>query len=377
MLPADVDRKRDLGDLKPDLGRTQARFSLGWAHLNQRSKPMTHLIPTFTAITLSTTAAVADVAGYTPLVFDAPHHGRDVLGAVWFPAKDDGRSFTFAENGVFFGVDVFEEASVSDGSFPVVLLSHGMGGNIRSLAWLASALAERGAIVVSVNHPNSTWGDFDLKAGMAHGTRAKDLSVALDVLVRDPELSHHLDLSRVMAAGFSYGGWTALSLGGVTGNHAGYIAHCAEHGAASSHCNDLMSAEIQLADADPEIWNASYADPRVTHVAAIDPGLTWGLGADAVDGVVSNITLIGLGDAADRMRATDYEASGFAARLPDATAITLAPAMHFSALPLCKPMGAAILAEEGDDPVCTDPDGTDRAAIHAAIIAQLAGDLGL
>ncbi len=339
---------------------------------------MTHdPIITLTALSLAASTAHADLAGYTPLVFDAPHHGRDVLGALWYPAQDDGRTFTFAENGVFHGVEVTEEASVQDGTFPVVLLSHGMGGNIRSLAWLASSLAERGAIVVSVNHPNSTWGDFDLKAGMEHGTRAQDLSVALDVLATDRQFGDHLDLSRVMAAGFSYGGWTALSLGGVTGDHAGYIAHCAEHGEASPHCDELMSAEIQLADADPELWNASYADPRVTHVAAIDPGLTWGLGADAVDGVVSNITLIGLGDAADRMRATDYEASGFAARLPDATAITLAPAMHFSALPLCKPMGAAILAEEGDDPVCTDPEGTDRAAIHAAIIAQLAGDLGL
>ncbi len=338
---------------------------------------MKHLMTSFTALTLSATAAAADVAGYTPLVFDAPHHGRDVLGAVWYPAQDDGRRFTFAENGVFHGVEVFEEASVSEGTFPVVLLSHGMGGNIRSLAWLSAALAERGAVVVSVNHPNSTWGDFDLKAGMVHGTRAKDLSIALDVLATDPQFGDHLDLSRVMAAGFSYGGWTALSLGGVIGDHAGYIAHCAEHGAASSHCDDLMSAEIQVGDADPEVWNASYADGRVTHVVAIDPGLTWGLGADAVEGVISDITLIGLGDAADRMLATDYDASGFAALLPDATAMTLAPAMHFSALPLCKPMGAAILAEEGDDPVCTDPEGTDRAAIHAAIIAQLAGDLGL
>lgn len=338
---------------------------------------MTHSMITFTALTLAASTAQADIAGYTPLVFDAPHHGRDVLGAVWYPAQDDGRTFNFAENGVFHGVEVTEEASVQDGTFPVVLLSHGMGGNIRSLAWLASALAERGAIVVSVNHPNSTWGDFDLKAGMAHGTRAQDLSVALDALTADPLFADHLDTSRVMAAGFSYGGWTALSLGGVMGDHAGYVAHCADHGAASSHCDGLMSAEIQLAEADPEVWNASYADPRVTHVVAIEPGLTWGLGADEVSGLVPDVTLISLGDGDDRMLATDYDASGFASLIPEVTNLPITPAFHFSALPLCKPMGAAILQEEGDDPVCTDPGGADRAAIHQAIVDQMAADLGL
>ncbi|MEL6641496.1 MAG: hypothetical protein AAFP98_09325 [Pseudomonadota bacterium] len=332
---------------------------------------------TVTALTLSATAATADVAGYTPLVFEAPHHGREVLGAIWYPAQDDGRAFTFAENGVFFGVEVVEEASLQDGTFPIVLLSHGMGGNIRSFAWLGSALAKRWAIVVSVNHPNSTWGDFDLKAGMNHGTRTKDLSVALDVLNADPLFQEHLDTERVMAAGFSYGGWTALSLGGVTGNHAGYVAHCTEHGDASSHCSDLMSAEIQLGDADPDVWNASYADARVTHVVAVDPGLTWGLNAADVAGLVPNVSLVGLGEYEHRLLATDFDASGFANLLPNATHMAIAPAFHFSALPLCKPMGAAILAEEGDDPVCTDPAGTDRAKVHQAIVRTIAAELGL
>ena len=51
--------------------------------------------------------------------------------------------------------------------------------------------------------------------------------------------------------------------------------------------------------------------------------------------------------------------------------------MHFTALPLCKPAAEEILKEEGDDPVCTDPKGTDRAAVHATIINEIAGELGL
>lgn len=324
---------------------------------------------------LTATAATAEVAGYAPLTLDAPHHGRDMLGAVWFPSQGDGRQFTFAENGVFHGVTVTEEASVAEGEFPVVLLSHGMGGNIRSLAWLASGLAEAGAVVVSVNHPNSTWGDFDLAAGLQHWTRVQDLSVALDALESDPHFAGKLDMERVMAAGFSYGGWTALSMGGLRGDLDGYVDHCASYGEASSHCDDLMGAEIRLQDVPADAWNASYADPRVTHVMAIEPGFTWGV-TDTV-GLLSDVSLIGLGDGDDRMLATDFDMSGFAVLVPAADVTRIVPAMHFTALPLCKPMGAAILLEEGDDPVCTDPEGADREAIHAEILATMVADLGL
>ena len=46
-------------------------------------------------------------------------------------------------------------------------------------------------------------------------------------------------------------------------------------------------------------------------------------------------------------------------------------------LPLCKPAGAAILAEEKDHPVCTDPAGADRAAIHRQVLADASAFFGL
>lgn len=321
--------------------------------------------------------ATSEMPGYTPLTFNAPHHGRDVLGAIYYPAAEGGRAFTMAENGVFIGVEVVEEAPIRAGDHPVILLSHGMGGNIRSLTWMAAELADRGAIVIAVNHPNSTWGDFDIVKGMDHWTRAQDLSVALDAALATPLLQDHVDMSRVMAAGFSYGGWTALSLGGMTGNHAGYLNHCEIYGDASSHCSDLLEAGAGLASVSADDWNASYADPRVTHVFAMEPGLTWGLEASGTADLVDNVTMISLGSGDDRLIATDYDTSGLAAMLPDANIENISPAFHFTALPLCKPMGAAILVEENDDPVCTDPVGADRAAIHSLIINRVAHDLGL
>ncbi|MDO5612910.1 MAG: hypothetical protein Q4G14_06660 [Paracoccus sp. (in: a-proteobacteria)] len=64
-------------------------------------------------------------------------------------------------------------------------------------------------------------------------------------------------------------------------------------------------------------------------------------------------------------------------RIPGATYSIFAPASHFSFLALCKPGGAEMLAEEGDDPICTDPPGTDRLRLHHVLIADIAGALGL
>ena len=110
-----------------------------------------------------------------------------------------------------------------------------------------------------------------------------------------------------------------------------------------------------------------------------DPALHHGLDASNVQNLVDNVLLIGLGTGADRYLPTDFSpsGSGFSALLPRATKLVIAPAHHFTAFQTCKPMGAAILREEGDDPVCDDPKGTDRSAVHHRIVSRIAERLGL
>lgn len=329
------------------------------------------------ALILSATAALADPAGVQELNIDAPHHNRPLTGAIYYPTNGGGTVDTYAESPVFAGVSVLKNVDMASGQHPLVLLSHGMGGHIRSLAWLSTGLAEKGAIVVAVNHPNSTWGDFDLAQGLKHWTRTQDLKLALDTLLADPELSALIDPERIMAAGFSYGGWTALSLGGLRGNHAAYVSHCAKYGSKSSHCGDLMRGEVGLKDVSEAAWNADYSDPRITSVFAIDPGLIWGMKDTETAGLVGDLSLLSLGEGESRLLATNFDLAGLPKVMPQADVISIVPATHFSMLPVCTPQGEAILKEEGEDPVCTDPAGTDRAAVHDTVISAVASKLGL
>lgn len=167
-------------------------------------------------------------------------------------------------------------------------------------------------------------------------------------------------------------------MGGVIGSLAGMVA-CQHYGARLNACYVLMSDDVNMPDIEPELWNRSYKDARITHVAAIEPGFIWGLQSANVAGLVSDtITMmIGFGAGEDRLLATDFDASSLANLLPTAKIERFAPAFHFTAIPLCKPEGAEILHEDNDDPVCTDPAGTDRAVIHATIVNLIAGQLGL
>jgi predicted dienelactone hydrolase len=345
----------------------------------QRMKP--HLIAL--ALTLSAFAVAAeerpgeegqgkDRPGFATFQIRETSVAQPMQAAVWYPGSG-GKPFEIG-NAVFEGVPVQQDAQAQPGKHPVVLLSHGLGGNYRSLAWLGAGLARHGAIVIAVSHPNSSTGDVQMTKAFDHWTRGQDLSKALEVIEADPRFAGVVNPDRIYAAGFSFGGWTALSMAGVRGNIGGFADYCAARGKDSTHCHDIAKWGVNLRGLDAAAWNASYKDARIKAVAAIDPAFTFGIDAKGVSDVTSKVLMIGLGTGADRLAATDFSENGsdFGNIFATAQKLLLAPAYHFTALLTCRPEGAAILAAENDDPVCTDPVGADRKAVHEAIIAAMA-----
>jgi predicted dienelactone hydrolase len=339
---------------------------------------MKHFL-TCLSLVFATQAMADNGPGLIERNIEAPHHGRQMQMAIWYPAEG-GAVERFAENPVFLGGDIRRDVQPASGKHPVVLLSHGMGGTYLSLNWLASGLAEKGAIVVSVNHPNGWFKDRQVDKMFNHWTRAQDLKVALDAVLTDAAFAPTIDPERIYATGFSFGGWTALSLGGATASPTGSLAYCKAAGERSHNCMDLQHFGLSKANTRNEKWTASYKDSRVKAVVAIDPGLTWEMRPENVHDLDQNTLLvIGLGTGKDQHYATDTSALGsnFDALVPQSKKVVLAPATHFTAMPLCTDKGAAILAEEKDDPVCSDPVGTDRKATHDKIIELVAAQFGL
>jgi predicted dienelactone hydrolase len=328
-----------------------------------------------TALTAATQPLPAASAppGFRPWQGPPTANARPLEGALWYPPSGGGPTKLLFDSPIFQGMPVQQAAPVRPGRWPLVLLSHGVGGHWRSISWLGVGLAQQGAMVVAVNHPGSTYGDYNMRRSTDHGTRVNDLSTALDALLADPAVGPHIDRDRIYAAGFSLGGWTALSIGGLRGDLSAYTRYCAESG--HRHCRDIaQQGGVDLTTLDAERWNRSYRDPRVKAVAAIDPALHHGLTVAQASDMVKPVLLIGLGQGADRLPDTDFSPPGSALTqiLPGVRVEVMAPAFHFSALAVCKPEAPKLLAEDGDDPVCTDPPGTNRPALHEQIVHSMA-----
>lgn len=111
-------------------------------------------------------------------------------------------------------------------TWPLVVFSHGLGGSRTGYSYLARHFASHGIASLHLQHVGSdrnVWGGnvFGMVERIASAlqtsesiARVQDLSFALDMLFSS-DRAKHIDKSRVMAAGHSYGANTALLAAGA------------------------------------------------------------------------------------------------------------------------------------------------------------------
>lgn len=122
---------------------------------------------------------------------------------------------------------------------PVVLFSHGLGGNREGSAYLGKHWAARGYVAVFLQHPgsdDSVWKDVPLAQRMAalkeaasianYLLRIQDVTAVLDQLEKwnaeaKHELAGKLDLKKVGMSGHSFGAGTTQGLSGQAGKGIG------------------------------------------------------------------------------------------------------------------------------------------------------------
>ena len=344
---------------------------------SRRTKLMKPLALLTSAIVMAATAVHAEPqAGYDRFDITVPQRSAPVSASVWYPAGRETYRGLVGDNAVFHGTSAYIGAAMAAGKHPLVVMSHGSGGNMDNIGWLSSKLALKGAIVVAVNHPGSTSGDSSPRRSLRLRERAGDLKALLDHVLTDPELASRIDPARITSLGFSLGGATALNLAGAVTDGALYKPYCDRFPDAAD-CVFFTKGGIDFARM-PAAFSGDMRDPRIRAAVAIDPGFTYAMTKQSLKAINMPVMLINLGGD-DLWKAIDVSANGSAITdaLPQVEYARLAPAHHFTFLALCKPQGAALLAEERDDPVCDDPAGTDRARIHEEITARIALFLGL
>lgn len=98
---------------------------------------------------------------------------------------------------------------------PLVVMSHGTGGNRLSQSWLAKRLAKDGYFVVALDHFGNTFDNPIPKYFVRFWERPLDVKFVLDNMLNEEEFIPHINFEQAYMIGFSLGGYTTLALAGV------------------------------------------------------------------------------------------------------------------------------------------------------------------
>ena len=159
---------------------------------------------------------------------------------------------------------------------PVVVISHGLGSDRSTYAYLARQLASYGFAVAVPEHAGSNARQLQalidgtasqVTAPSEFVDRPLDIKYLLDELTRQnqsPELQGRLDLDRIGVVGQSFGGYTALALAGAQINFQQLATDC---GMPSYNLSLLLQCRAQ----ELPLPLPDLRDPRVKAIIAINP----------------------------------------------------------------------------------------------------------
>jgi predicted dienelactone hydrolase len=168
---------------------------------------------------------------------------------------------------------------LSEGPYPLVILSPGFSFGASTYAWLAEHLASYGFVVIAPEHQehldpaNELW-----RSAIERPQDILSVLAYVDEQTADGGVFDGLiNAERVAVIGHSYGGYTSLAAAGAQINTPEFKSHC-EDASASNHpaawlCDELLPHLDDMADlagleSTPDgLWPA-WADPRI---AAIVP----------------------------------------------------------------------------------------------------------
>lgn len=142
---------------------------------------------------------------------------RPVVVELWYPTHSAG-PFDEPSDQIWIHPKEIRNAPISSlvQNYPLIVMSHGHGGDRRERTWLAEHLVRYGYIVAAVDHHGNTSNTFNLLESLRFWERGRDISYAIDRLLKEPMLTGKIDPNRIGFVGYSLGGMTGLGLGGAT-----------------------------------------------------------------------------------------------------------------------------------------------------------------
>jgi len=139
---------------------------------------------------------------------------------------------------------------------PLIVFSHGAGGNGSVYAWFGEYLAAHGYIVAMVYHYRAnTYDSSALYVRNRIWQRPRDISLDISHLLEDKKWGPRIDPGQIGVAGHSQGGFTAVWIGGAEINPDLFLAY--QRGWKNNEMVPAYVREQMSVDAKPA-WCARY-----------------------------------------------------------------------------------------------------------------------
>lgn len=323
----------------------------------------------FLALMGQQSAEAGDNVGVRQIAAPSKERGINLDVTVWYPAGSGGKSVTLGENIFFVGTSAMLDAPISDGKFPLILLSHGAGlaGNAQALSWIAIPLARQGFVVAAPTHPGNTGATRSAAETMKLWLRPADITETLNAMDKDSLFKEHLEHDKAGTLGLSMGGTTALAIAGARVDPKRLAGYCDTDALNASLCGWVRQSGVDLHAMDLRFAGRNNEDQRVRFAMAIDPAPADVFEFKSFSRISIPVELVNLGQAG-KIPLT-ARASEIAKAIPNAKYFTIEDASHYSMFADCKP-GASELAESEQvgDPICMDGGGRSRNEIHTQLI---------
>jgi predicted dienelactone hydrolase len=266
-------------------------------------------------------------------------------------------------SGIFLATNLhlYKDAPmVSDGlKHPLVMFSHGAGGNGSGYAWFGEYLASRGYLVALLYHYRAN--TFDSSALYVRNRiwqRPRDISLDITKLLQDKAWGPHIDPSRIGVAGHSQGGFTSLWIGGAKINPELFVEF--QRGWKNKEIVPAYIREQMKPDAGP---TRDLRDDRVRAAFAMAPGDIKGFGMDEAGLRQMAIPAYLIVGAGDTTTPPDENAAFAAKYIPHAQLDVLpGPVSHEIFGNECDRIGRDNYPE-----ACHDAPGVDRVKLHEHI----------
>lgn len=279
--------------------------------------------------------------------------GVDVPVRVFYPTSSEAIKTKFGP----WELNISKNAELVAGSYPLIMISHGLGGNDWNHHLLASRLVEAGFMVAAVRHPDDL-----LRVGEPEHAvlRPLELRSALDTILKNSEFGTSINPTRIGAFGFSAGGYTVLAAAGGRADRNRIIQHCKTPQNDPEFCIGedggeplplwLRTKRIFYSMPDVQL-DQDLFDPRIRAIAVAAPV---GLPFHDLNRVVQPTLLIRAEN--DQTLRYPYHVESIHNLLPEAHTYKTIKGLHHYAF--LSPFPEKIASEVGEP--AQDPQGFDR-----------------